>query len=116
MANIISSSGDPIFYLHHAFLDKLFWNWQQLDLPPRYWNMGGPNINDMCTRMREENSPGAWGPPCPGPRMDVLARIGDWGPETTLEHLLFVFNILPNVTIMDVMDIEGGTPLCYEYI
>ena len=116
MANIISSSGDPLFYLHHTFLDKLFWDWQRRDLPARLWDVGGPNINEMCSRMREDGDPAANRPPCPtSGRMQQLAKIGDWGDETTLNHLLFTFGILPNVTIGDVMDIEGGT-LCYEYV
>ncbi len=29
MGNGVSSPGDPVFYLHHAWLDKIFWDWQK---------------------------------------------------------------------------------------
>ncbi|KAK9425028.1 hypothetical protein SUNI508_03168 [Seiridium unicorne] len=34
---------DPGFYLHHSWLDKIWWEWQALDLPARLTDMGGPN-------------------------------------------------------------------------
>ena len=43
MANPVSSPGDPIFYLHHAWLDKIWWDWQRRDLPVRLTAMGGEN-------------------------------------------------------------------------
>lgn len=43
MGNPISSSGDPIFYLHHAWLDKIWWDWQSRDLPARLSEMAGEN-------------------------------------------------------------------------
>lgn len=30
MSNFFSSPGDPIFYLHHANLDRIWWRWQNL--------------------------------------------------------------------------------------
>lgn len=43
MANPISSPGDPLFYLHHTWLDKIWWDWQVKDLPKRLVEMGGQN-------------------------------------------------------------------------
>ena len=43
MSNPISSPGDPVFYLHHTWLDKIWWDWQKQDLTGRLTEMGGPN-------------------------------------------------------------------------
>lgn len=47
MLDPIASPGDPIFYLHHTWLDKLFWDWQKLDLPARLSDIGGA---ELCIR------------------------------------------------------------------
>jgi tyrosinase len=43
MSNPISSPGDPLFYLHHTWLDKIWWDWQKQNLSVRLTEMGGPN-------------------------------------------------------------------------
>ena len=30
-----SSPGDPVFYLHHKYLDRLYWQWQQITATDR---------------------------------------------------------------------------------
>ncbi|KAF8155716.1 tyrosinase [Crassisporium funariophilum] len=40
MSNFYSSPGDPLFYLHHANLDRIWWNWQMM-LPSRMYEMTG---------------------------------------------------------------------------
>lgn len=49
MKNGISSPGDPLFYLHHTWLDKLWWDWQAQDLPRRLEDMGGENVQSDYT-------------------------------------------------------------------
>ncbi|KAH8201560.1 hypothetical protein TruAng_004252 [Truncatella angustata] len=44
MSDATLSPGDPSFYLHHSWLDKLWWDWQALDLPARLTDIGGPNL------------------------------------------------------------------------
>lgn len=51
MQNGVSSPGDPLFYLHHTWLDKIWWDWQSKDKTKRLTEMGGPNVGP-------ENSPG----------------------------------------------------------
>lgn len=41
------SPGDPVFYLHHSWLDKLWWDWQNLDIENRLTDMGGPNLPNV---------------------------------------------------------------------
>lgn len=51
---------DPLFYMHHAYLDKLFWKWQQAD-PARLSEVGGQNVqtgttaNSAFTRYNGDN-------------------------------------------------------------
>lgn len=40
---------------------------------------------------------------------------GDPGNTTTLGHVMHMFNLVPDTTVRDVMDI-GNDKLCYEYV
>jgi tyrosinase len=44
MQNGVSSPGDPLFYLHHTWLDKVFWDWQARDRKARTTSISGTNI------------------------------------------------------------------------
>lgn len=44
MQNGVSSPGDPLFYLHHTWLDKIWWDWQAKDRANRVKDIGGTNI------------------------------------------------------------------------
>lgn len=116
MLNPISSPGDPLFYLHHAFIDKIWWDWQSADLDARLYSIGGPNVKDP-------NRPA----PIPDSSTKILHRraddstgkertrhLGDNGNITTLRHKLSLLGIVPDITAADVMDI-GNKLLCYEY-
>ncbi|KAK7052176.1 hypothetical protein R3P38DRAFT_2858995 [Favolaschia claudopus] len=41
IADHYSSPGDPVFYLHHAFVDKLWWDWVGLDFASRIDQISG---------------------------------------------------------------------------
>lgn len=81
------TSLDPLFYLHHAFVDRLWWNWQSKDPSNRLYQLGGPSSQGPCEGECE---------------------------ETTLDYIMTTYEIRPNVTVKDVMDIQGGY-LCYNY-
>ncbi|TLD33725.1 hypothetical protein PspLS_01635 [Pyricularia sp. CBS 133598] len=106
MSNGVSSPGDPLFYLHHTWLDKIYWDWQARDRAVRTTTISGTNImpDDMLGfPPRPSNIPRPTGAP------------GDPGTETTLNHVLNMYGNLPNKTISDVLDIQGDY-LCYEYV
>ncbi|KAI1873298.1 uncharacterized protein JN550_003551 [Neoarthrinium moseri] len=109
MSDATLSPGDPVFYLHHSWLDKLWWEWQKLDLPTRYTDMGGPNIPGG------RGGGGFPGGPQGGTGPEFTDYFGDNGNITTLNHRLYMSEIYPNVTIGDVMDLNGDV-ICSEYI
>ncbi|KAK0623963.1 hypothetical protein B0T14DRAFT_428085 [Immersiella caudata] len=116
MLDPIASPGDPIFYLHHTWLDKIFWEWQALDLPARLTDIGGQTKQlGFPTNM----DPGSFVPPAdamvPLPGSPPQRAEGNPGNVTTLTHILNMLGVIPNATIGDVMDI-GGPLLCYEYV
>lgn len=124
MLNLWSSPGDPLFYLHHTYLDKLWWQWQANDLTPRLKDITGSNQPMSVDPIPGLNGsfpsfPGNYS--CGSPMPVALTPTaqqkidGDPGNVTTLGHVLTMFGMLPNVTITDVMDTQGGL-LCYEYL
>jgi tyrosinase len=131
LLDAVASPGDPLFYLHHTWLDKVFWDWQALDLPARLTDMGGRLVQLPRGTPPPPPLPGAEvGPPdippvpwsfppadslvlIPGSPFQVPA--GDPGNVTTLTHILNMIGLIPNATIADIMDI-GGPLLCYEYV
>ncbi|KAL4899842.1 hypothetical protein BDW74DRAFT_183331 [Aspergillus multicolor] len=108
MEDPTESNGDPLFYLHHAYLDRLWWRWQQADLPARLSDMGGANV-----------VPKSFTDSIGVPPVVVSSALtdynGDPGNETTLAHVLWMNDLVPNVTVADVMDI-GGETVCAEYL
>ncbi|KAK4450357.1 tyrosinase [Podospora aff. communis PSN243] len=131
LIDAVASPGDPLFYLHHTWLDKVFWDWQALDLPARLTDMGGrlvqlprgtppppPDPDAEVGPPEIRPNPEAF-PPSDSliPDLDSPFQVpaGDPGNETTLTHILNMIGLIPNATIADVMDI-GGPLLCYEYV
>ncbi|KXH40506.1 hypothetical protein CSIM01_13881 [Colletotrichum simmondsii] len=81
LTDAYASPGDPLFYLHHANMDRLWWSWQSKNLSSRLTDISGPIIaND-------------W--------------LNEKGRNVTLDGTVFVGTTV-NVTmpIRDVMDIR----------
>jgi hypothetical protein len=60
MSNGVSSPGDPLFYLHHTWLDKIWADWQAKNKTTRVKEMGGTNImpdNQQGFPARPSNIP-----------------------------------------------------------
>jgi tyrosinase len=152
------SPGDPVFYLHHSWLDLNWWKWQNLDLETRLTDMGGPNLPNVggggpggkgeifpihlqyrrpyeTKRQRLTDSlhigPGGSSnstavAATPGVPSNPSGVVGGTGPEftdyfgdggntTTLKHRIYMAEIYPNVTIADLMDLNGEV-ICSEYL
>jgi tyrosinase len=119
--NSITSSGDPLFFMHHGFVDKMWADWQAKDSQKRLKDISGLNAQDPAIGFSEfpgdmEEESTMWG----HPSATILAvtpdpQFGDNGPNITLNHIMSSLGIIPNATVADVMDIKGGY-LCYEYV
>jgi tyrosinase len=80
-----NKSLEPLFFLHHAQVDRLWWLWQQQD-PARLSVYNGE----------------AW-------------HLGETGSrEVSLDDKLLMGGIEDDVTVRDVIDTQGGR-LCYTY-
>ncbi|KAH7211485.1 hypothetical protein DER44DRAFT_807467 [Fusarium oxysporum] len=96
MGDMYSSPGDPIFWLHHTNVDRLWDKWQRLDWPARKSDIGGPDTQyaypyDFFGDKEYKNI--------------TLAYVMDFG------------NLLPGrryVTVEEAMNTQGDR-LCYTY-
>ncbi|KAK4186436.1 hypothetical protein QBC35DRAFT_524284 [Podospora australis] len=91
MGDLYTSPADPIFHLHHANLDRLWWSWQSLNPSARLTDISGPLF-----------------------LMDYANLAGG---NATLSTPLSVGVSAADVTVGDVMNIEdcGNGGLCYTY-
>ncbi|ORY61288.1 amino acid transporter [Pseudomassariella vexata] len=105
MMDVVLSPGDPLFFLHHCWVDAMWHKWQLMDLENRLTDMGGRNILTPEYMKRFDFT-------YPGPEFTDYS--GDPGNVTTLNHVLYMADLAPNVTIGDVMDV-GGETICAEY-
>lgn len=96
MSDIYASAGDPMFFMHHNYVDRMWWNWQIANASSRMYDVSGNAWN--FTYLKEAGT--------------VLPA--SLNPNTTLDYVIEVADIVPNVTIETVMNIQGGY-LCYEY-
>jgi len=86
MSDVDSSPGDPIFFMHHAFVDHMWRIWQ---------NMDSSRLTQMNGYTTQSEPAGGW-------------------VETTLDYTLTSLGLIPDVTIRDVMNTVGPY-LCYKY-
>ncbi len=87
MSDVDSSPGDPVFFLHHGFIDRNWMQWQNADSSVRTYQIQG------YTTQTEPSS--GW-------------------VDTTLSYMLSAMNVIPSVELQQVMDTQGGY-LCYTY-
>lgn len=85
MAEVSASPSDPVFFMHHLFVDHQLASWQEA-------NSTRKTVADgVC----ESNSS-----PCTT--------------AMTLDSVVNMNGLLPNVTVGDVLDTQSGV-LCYTY-
>ncbi|KAK3370434.1 tyrosinase-like protein [Podospora didyma] len=86
MSDPFTSPNDPLFYLHHAQIDRVYWIWQMQDFNSRQGVSGTQTLLNLPPSL-----------------------------NTTVEDLLNVAPLNNAVKIKDMMNTVGG-PLCYVYI
>lgn len=96
MGDFYASPGDPLFYLHHANLDRLWWKWESANPSKRKTDISGPDTQFAYP-------------------FDFFGEIPY--KNITLNYNMFFGNLTSGATwvpIKNVMDISAG-PLCYTY-
>ena len=122
MRDPLASPAEPLFYLHHAWIDKIWYEWQMVDPESRRYDVGGPNTQtwevgfpEVPGNMDEEDETVFSSMNEEQRRLQDPGTRGDEGDEVTLSHVLTTLGILPEIVVEDVMDTRGGY-LCYEYV
>ncbi|KAM5352194.1 hypothetical protein ACJ41O_004917 [Fusarium nematophilum] len=96
VGDVYSSPGDPLFFMHHANMDRLWDKWQRLDWPRRKSDIGGPDTQFAYP----------------------FAFFGDKEyRNVTLDYKMNFDKLVPgkkHLKIRQVMDTQGGE-LCYTY-
>ncbi|CEL11601.1 hypothetical protein ASPCAL14702 [Aspergillus calidoustus] len=85
--DFFASPGDPVFYLHHAAIDRVFWTWQNLDPAERTFVVAGPT---------------------------VLPGLGP-SPNATLDDVQYFDVLAEDLTLRELLDTTAG-PFCYVYL
>ncbi|KAK0190034.1 hypothetical protein F5146DRAFT_1224986 [Armillaria mellea] len=89
MGNVMTSPNDPIFWLHHGYVDYLWWKWQ---------GNNETRINDLKGIGNETQKE---------PETGYV--------KTTADTVLYLYDVLPNATVGDMLDTKHGF-LCYTYV
>ncbi|KXH47483.1 hypothetical protein CNYM01_02857 [Colletotrichum nymphaeae SA-01] len=88
--DVFTSPGDPVFYLHHSMIDRVWWMWQMLS--PQERQYGATALSGTNTFLDQ--------PPSANTTMDDVLQYG-WAGES--------------LKIWDAMSTVAG-PFCYVYL
>lgn len=106
MDDVSLSPADPLFFLHHANLDRLWWEWQSKNTS-RLTEISGKNVAIFQYLIDVQ--------PKILPEAAFVPYFGDNGNVTTMDHILWTAGTAENITIGEVMDINSDA-ICIEYI
>jgi tyrosinase len=85
----LTLASDPIFYLHHANVDRLWWSWQSKNPSARLSDISGPLVQfDYANQLGGNTT------------LDTEIRLGQ--------------SINITLPVRDVMNIQDDV-LCYKY-
>jgi tyrosinase len=76
---------DPIFYLHHGNLDRIFTQWQMKNFTQRLNEVGGPAVPFDCG-----------------------------GQNVTLDFMINIGRLAQNITLREALNFRSSA-LCYGY-
>lgn len=105
MEHVSMSAFDPIFFLHHTNLDRLWTEWQSRDTK-RLTAMGGPRVAPQAPFG--DAQPASLGYDA------FIPYFGDRSNVTTLRHNMWMAGIVPNITVADAMNVENAG-MCIKY-
>ncbi|KAF1975455.1 Di-copper centre-containing protein [Bimuria novae-zelandiae CBS 107.79] len=88
--DVNTSPAEPLFYLHHAMIDRVWWIWQLLDKSER---TGAEGISGTGTFLNN--------PPSANTTLDTVIDLG--------------YAAGPPMTVRDLMSTTDG-PFCYTYL
>jgi tyrosinase len=89
------SANDPIFFMHHAMVDKIWSDWQNKH-PSNFWSFNGGSVQEIANLTEYTEYPNGA------------------SPALTLDTVMPSDGMFPSATIRDVMDTTGSY-LCYVY-
>lgn len=122
MRDPLGSPGEPLFYLHHSWVDKLWWDWQEADPKSRTHDIAGPNTQGFDVGFpevpgnKDEENEAVFGEMREEQRRwEDSGTRGNDGGEVTLTHVLTSLGVIPDVEVGEVMDTRTEY-LCYEYV
>ncbi|KAH7149696.1 hypothetical protein B0J13DRAFT_312956 [Dactylonectria estremocensis] len=97
VGDVYTSPGDPLFYMHHANMDRLWNKWQHLDWDTRKSDISGPDTQFAYP-------------------FDFFGADPAYK-NITLDYVMNFNELIPDrqyIKVREVMDIQGGL-LCYKY-
>jgi tyrosinase len=145
MENVALSPGDPMFFLHHTYLDKLWHEWQSADPANRTYWIGGTNQFLTAPNLQgglngelvyvDNGTMNVFMPPQANETQVIDSYCGNYQPNhafpslpafvdyygdgggnvATLNHTLSSLELYPNATAYEVMDLAGAF-VCAEYV
>ncbi|TGO18396.1 hypothetical protein BTUL_0010g00660 [Botrytis tulipae] len=62
MADIDCSAGDPAFFMHHNYVDRMWWQWQQANVTSRMFDISGNSLNETYLAEQDDVAPAAGWP------------------------------------------------------
>jgi len=89
------SANDPLFFMHHAMVDKVWYDWQN-EHPSNFWSYHGGSVQAFENFESYSQAPN-----------------GEW-PYLNLNSKIPADGMFEEYTIFDVLDTTGGK-LCYVY-
>ena len=90
MRDVFTSTNDPLFFLHHAGLDRLWAMWQEEDIKTRLYNLSNPTTG-LFSIFADTL------------KLDTPIYMGFAAPDRVVRD------------VMDTMNRDGKGFLCYKY-
>jgi tyrosinase len=87
MRDTFTSINDPLFFIHHAGLDRVWALWQEMDTSRRLHDAGPPNYEKEPVPLS----------------LDSMIWVGAFGPDRKASE------------VFDTLNRDGRGHLCYKY-